>query len=78
LARLFSASDGFRGTELFASVSDPGRYLNVDRFTDERAWRVFLAEHQDAYQRLDADTQRLTTNERELADGAVSSSTTTT
>jgi hypothetical protein len=35
---------GFRGTELFASLSDPGRYLS-DRFTDEAAWRAFLTEH---------------------------------
>jgi hypothetical protein len=35
---------GFRGTELFASLSDPGRYL-LDRFTDEAAWRAFLTEH---------------------------------
>ena len=76
-ARLFSASDGFRGTELFASVSDPGRYLTVDRFTDERAWRAFLTEHHDAYERLDAATQRLTTDERELAGGGISSPTTT-
>ena len=33
--QLFLSSDGFRGTELFVSLSDPGRYLTVDRFTDE-------------------------------------------
>ena len=38
--QLFSSSDGFRGTELFVSLSDPGRYLTVDRFTDEGAWRA--------------------------------------
>jgi LytS/YehU family sensor histidine kinase len=27
--QLFSSSDGFRGTELFVSLSDPGRYLTV-------------------------------------------------
>jgi len=70
-AQLFSASDGFRGTELFGSTSDPGRYLTVDRFTDEAAWRTFLTEHREAYGRLDAATEALTADERELASGEV-------
>ena len=67
--QLFSSSDGFRGTELFASLSDPGRYLTVDRFTDEGAWRAFLTEHRNAYACLDAATKGLTTDECELFDG---------
>jgi heme-degrading monooxygenase HmoA len=69
--QLFSSSDGFRGTELFVSLSDPGRYLTVDRFTDEGAWRAFLSEHCDAYARLDAATKGLTDDECELAGGEV-------
>ena len=67
--QLFSSCNSFRGTELFASLSDPGRYLTVDRFTDERAWRAFLIEHRDAYARLDAATKELTSDEGELASG---------
>ena len=67
--QLFSSSDGFRGTELFVSLSDPGRYLTVDRFTDEGAWRAFLTEHRNAYACLDAATKGLTTDECELFDG---------
>jgi heme-degrading monooxygenase HmoA len=66
-AQLFSSSDGYRGTELFASLRRPGRYVTVDRFTDEHAWRAFLAEQGDAYRRLDEATETLTTDERELA-----------
>jgi heme-degrading monooxygenase HmoA len=66
-ARLFSASPGFRGTELFASLSRPGRYVTIDRFTDEAAWELFLAAHGTAYRRLDENTAALTTQERELA-----------
>ena len=41
------SSDGFRGTELFVSLSDPGRCLTVDRFTDEqRALRLSRRSHQ--------------------------------
>ena len=69
--QLFLTSDGFRGTELFVSLSDPGRYLTVDRFTDEGAWRAFLTEHRDAYARLDAVSRGLTTDECELARGEV-------
>jgi hypothetical protein len=68
--QLFSSSHGFRGTELFASLSDPGRYLTV-LHTDERAWRAFLTGHGDAYGRLDAATKGLTTDEYELAGGEV-------
>ena len=66
-AQLFSCSDGFEGTELFASVSSPGRYLTVDRFRDEASWRRFQAEHREAYLALDAESEGLTVAERELA-----------
>jgi heme-degrading monooxygenase HmoA len=65
-AQLFSSSDGFEGTELFASVSNPGRYLTVDRFRDEASWRRFMAEHREAYLALDAESEGLTVAEREL------------
>ena len=66
-ARLFSSSDGFEGTELFASVSSPGRYLTVDLFRDEASWRRFMVEHREAYLALDAESEGLTVAERELA-----------
>src|SRR4051812_13326770 len=66
-ARLFSSADGFEGTELFISVSNPGRYLTVDRFRDEASWRRFHVEHREAYLALDAASEALTEAERELA-----------
>lgn len=66
-AQLFSCSDGFEGTELFASLSTPGRYLSVDRFRDEASWQRFQTEHREAYLALDAESERLTVAERELA-----------
>ena len=68
-AQLFSDSVGFRGTELFRSVGEPGRYLTVDRFADAAAWHGFLHEHRAAYERLDAAMESLTTAERELTAG---------
>ena len=70
-AQLFSSSDGFEGTELFASLSTPGRYLTVDRFRDEASWREFQTKHRDAYLELDAETEVLTLDERELASADV-------
>jgi len=66
-AQLFSSSDGFEGTELFVSLSSPGRYLTVDRFRDEASWRRFETKHRDAYLELDAESEGLTLDERELA-----------
>jgi len=66
-AQLFSSSDGFEGTELFASVSISGRYLTVDRFRDEASWRRFQVEHREEYLALDAESEGLTVAERELA-----------
>ena len=70
-ARLFASAEGFLGTELFASLSDPGRYLTVDRFTSRAAWDAFLTEQGQAYRALDAATCALTTDERELSAGEV-------
>ena len=36
-ARLFASCSGFEGTDLFVSLSRPGRYLTIDRFSDEAA-----------------------------------------
>lgn len=66
-AQLFSSSDGFEGTELFVSLSSQRRYLTVDRFRDEASWRRFQTEHRDAYLELDAESEGLTLDERELA-----------
>jgi heme-degrading monooxygenase HmoA len=66
-AQLFSSCDGFEGTELFASVTNPQRYVTVDRFRDEGSWLRFQAEQREAYLALDVQSQGLTLAERELA-----------
>jgi heme-degrading monooxygenase HmoA len=65
-ARLFATSPGFVGTELFASVGRPGRYVTVDRFIDLEAWRTFLETTGDDYARLDDECSALTADEREI------------
>jgi heme-degrading monooxygenase HmoA len=66
-AMLFRHSPGFLGTELFERVTEPGRYLTVDRFADEAAWRRFATDHAAAYAELDQRTQSLAVAERQLA-----------
>jgi heme-degrading monooxygenase HmoA len=66
-AQLFASSDGFHGTELFRSLSDPGRYLTVDRFLDDDAWQAFMSRHREAYRLLGDATDNLTSEQRELA-----------
>jgi hypothetical protein len=66
-ATLFGSSDEFLGTELFRRVGEPGRYLTVDRFSSEAAWRRFATDHAASYAALDVRTERLTLAERELA-----------
>ena len=61
-----SKLQGFEGTELFASVSHPGRYLTVDWFRDETSWRRFQTAHREAYLTPDAKSEGLTVAHREL------------
>ena len=65
-ARLFSRSPGFTGTELFGSISRPGRYLTIDRFDDEASWQQFRRENDEAYSRLDTETEALSVHEWDL------------
>jgi heme-degrading monooxygenase HmoA len=68
-ARLFAASDGFMGTELYVRLGETGRYLTVDRFTSLAAWESFRTEHSTSYAELDLATERLRLTEDELGTG---------
>jgi hypothetical protein len=72
-ARLFAVSEAYRGTDLYACVGKPARYLTVDRFATEAAWQEFLDAHGDAYRRLDDRTAHLTIGEREITATSVGS-----
>ncbi|KAB7743303.1 hypothetical protein GA707_14480 [Nostocoides sp. F2B08] len=68
-ARLFARSDGFRGTELFRSVSDPRAFLTVDRFTSEQEFRWVLERYGERYAAVDDAAAALTVSEHEIATG---------
>jgi heme-degrading monooxygenase HmoA len=68
-ARLFARSEGFLGTELFQSLSEPARFLTVDRFTSAEDFERLLEKHASSYAALDAQSQALTVSEQEIATG---------
>lgn len=65
-ARLFAASPGFIATTLYVEVGSPTSYLTVDRFADDKAWRLFRAEHNIAYQELGERLRHLTVGQEDL------------
>lgn len=79
-ARLFAQARGYIGTSLLADTTQAGRYLTIDRWTDEAAYRSFRADFSADYARLDRECERLTAGETWLGafterDGGVSQAT---
>jgi quinol monooxygenase YgiN len=68
-ARLFRAGEGYLGTELFRSTSDPKRFLTVDRWTSRAAYDAFRATRRQEYAALDSECASLTRAELPLAQG---------
>lgn len=62
--RLFTKAKGYLGTELHEDLTDPERFLTMDRWTSQRAYDAFRARHAAAYAALDRECDRLTAQER--------------
>lgn len=62
-ARLFARDPHFIGTEL---LRDAERYVTVDRWETEAAYRAFLSSFRADYETLDRSCERLTSSERFL------------
>lgn len=67
--RLFAKGEGFVGTELFRSIAHPGRFVTVDRWSEERQWHAFLALWGDEYAALDTQFEGLAATEMPLLEG---------
>jgi heme-degrading monooxygenase HmoA len=52
-ATLFARSPEHIGTELLKDAYVPGRYLTVDRWSSEEAFRAFRKDHDPDYEALD-------------------------
>jgi heme-degrading monooxygenase HmoA len=62
-AQLFRGSPDYQGTELLHDAYVAGKYLTLDRWASEEAYRTFRRLHDDAYESLDRACDSLTTRE---------------
>ncbi|HEX4321837.1 MAG TPA: antibiotic biosynthesis monooxygenase [Acidobacteriaceae bacterium] len=65
-AKLFSLSPDYLGTELLRDAYVPGRYLTIDRWSSEDAFRAFRAAHDSDYEALDRACDSLTASEARI------------
>lgn len=61
---LFRRAEGFLDTRLLADRGNAGRYLTLDRWRSEAAYRQFRSTFAADYDRLDAICHTLTQSER--------------
>ncbi len=66
--QLFRRAPGYRGTLLLRDRSQPLRFITVDRWDSESAYRDFRAAFAREYAELDARCGGLTCGERSLGD----------
>jgi heme-degrading monooxygenase HmoA len=67
-ARLFELSPGYIGTLLLKDRSKAGRYVTLDRWRDEEAFRVFRSSFSAQYDNLDRECERLSLTEQLLGE----------
>jgi heme-degrading monooxygenase HmoA len=65
-ATLFAHSSEYLGTELLKDAYVPGRYLTMDRWSSEQAFRAFRKDHDADYEALDRASDSLTAVESRI------------
>jgi len=65
-AQLFGKSPDYQGTELLRDAYDSGKYLTIDRWTSELAFRAFRKQHDTAYETLDRVCDELINHETRI------------
>jgi len=65
-AKLFALSSDYLGTELLKDAYVPGRYLTIDRWRSEQAFRAFRKDHDADYEALDRASDSLTAAEARI------------
>jgi heme-degrading monooxygenase HmoA len=65
-AEFFAGADGYLGTELHRGVEDVGRYLVLDRWSDEGRYRAFLTARREEYERRGRAAEALYATEDRL------------
>jgi len=66
--RLFRQAPGYLGTELYRDRDDGDRYLSIDRWESEEAFRDFRSRFAEEFERLDSDGEQLTLEETPLGE----------
>lgn len=67
LAALFGRAEGFLGTALFRDTGREDRYLTVDYWTTEPAWRAFLRDFPAQHEALETHLAALTVAQNRVA-----------
>jgi hypothetical protein len=65
-ATLFARSPEYLGTEFLKDAYVPGRYVTIDRWRNEEAFRTFRAQHDPDYEALDRASDSLTAAETRI------------
>lgn len=65
-ATLFARSSEHLSTELLKDAYVPGRYLTIDRWSSEEAFRAFRAQHDTDYEALDRGCDSVTASETRI------------
>jgi heme-degrading monooxygenase HmoA len=65
-ARLFAGTPGFLGTELLRDLSDPRRFVTVDRWESRALYQAFREHSAAGYAQVDARCEELTASEAAL------------
>jgi heme-degrading monooxygenase HmoA len=65
-AQLFRKSTDYQGTEFLRDAYESGKYLTIDRWASEAAFRAFRKQHDAAYEALDRSCDDLTSRETRI------------
>jgi len=66
--RLFRQAPGYLGTDLYRDRANGDRYVSIDRWESEEAFRGFRESFAAEFERLDADGVQLTLEETPLGE----------
>jgi|SRR5215470_12388080 len=68
--RFFAQDSSYLGSELTRDLKTPGRYLTLDFWISEQAYRTFRERHQAEYQAIDKRCEEMTERETALGEFA--------
>jgi heme-degrading monooxygenase HmoA len=64
--KLFRRAPGYLRSELFQDRASPERFITVDHWESEEAWRAFREKFCHEYEDLDVLCEQVTVKEREI------------